>query len=67
MKVTVGIADDHQLFVKSLSLLINSFRNFEVVVDAFNGKELLDKLVSGATQPDMALKQQRTSQKTIRL
>lgn len=55
MKITVGIADDHQLFVKSLSLLVNSFANFEVVVDALNGKELLDKLASNGVQPDILL------------
>lgn len=55
MKVTVGIADDHQLFVKSLSLLVNSFADFEVMVEALNGKELLDKLASSNLQPDILL------------
>lgn len=55
MKITVGIADDHQLFVKSLSLLVNSFADFEVVVDALNGQELLNKLASNGVQPDILL------------
>ena len=55
MKITIGIADDHQLLVKSLSLLVNSFANFEVVMDALNGKELLNKLAAQELQPDIIL------------
>ncbi|MGK4567737.1 response regulator [Flavobacterium sp. 3HN19-14] len=40
----IGIVDDHKLFRKSLSLLINSFDGMEVVLDADNGKVFLEKL-----------------------
>ncbi len=40
----IAITDDHTLFRKSLRLLINSFEDMEVVVEAFNGVELLEKL-----------------------
>ena len=40
----IGIVDDHKLFRKSLSLLINSYENMEVAIDAENGKVLLEKL-----------------------
>lgn len=40
----IAITDDHTLFRKSLSLLINSFENMQVVAEASNGIELLDKL-----------------------
>lgn len=40
----IAITDDHILFRKSLELLINSFRNMQVVVKASNGIELLEKL-----------------------
>lgn len=41
----IAITDDHTLFRKSLGLLINnSFNNMEVLVEASNGKELLEKL-----------------------
>ena len=40
----IAIADDHVLFRKSLKLLINSFENMEIVVEATNGIELLEKL-----------------------
>ena len=44
----IAITDDHTLFRKSLSLLVGSFENMEVVVEASNGKELLEKLESVA-------------------
>lgn len=40
----IAITDDHTLFRKSLELLINSFENMQVVAEASNGIELLDKL-----------------------
>lgn len=40
----IAIADDHQLFRKSLVLLINSFERMKVVLEASNGEELLEKL-----------------------
>ncbi|MBT1696683.1 response regulator transcription factor [Fulvivirgaceae bacterium PWU4] len=55
MKVKIGIADDQQLFVKSLGELIDRFRNFETVVDALNGEHLLERLNSAQHQPDIIL------------
>lgn len=55
MKITIGIADDQQLFLRSLSNLINSFKNFEVVVEAMNGLELLKNLNEIQTLPDIIL------------
>jgi len=40
----VAVTDDHTLFRKSLSFLINSFKNMEVILEASNGQELLEKL-----------------------
>ncbi len=40
----VGIVDDHQLFRKSLSMLINSFDQTKVVIEAPNGRAFLDLL-----------------------
>ena len=42
--IKIGIADDHKLFRKSLEMLVNSFDNMEVVMDAGNGAVLLEKL-----------------------
>ncbi|MET3502914.1 DNA-binding NarL/FixJ family response regulator [Mucilaginibacter rubeus] len=55
MKITVGIADDQQLFLRSLSGLINSFDNCVVVVEALNGAELLRQLTTLDKLPDIVL------------
>ncbi len=54
-KITIAIADDHQLFLKSLSILISSLGQFDIVADALNGKDLLQKFEIGKLQPDVAL------------
>ncbi len=54
-RITLGIADDHQLFLKSVSLLINSLDNFEILLEALNGKDLVEKLHAAKTQPDILL------------
>ncbi len=55
MKITLGIVDDHQLFLKSLVLLVNSLESFNILVDALNGEHLLKKLASLDIQPDILL------------
>ncbi len=52
---TLAIADDHQLFLKSVSILISSFNAFSIVADALNGKDLLDKIGTLEQQPDIVL------------
>lgn len=54
-KITIGVTDDHQLFLKSLVMLIETFSSFEVVLEALNGKELLDKLAEMPERPDILL------------
>ena len=44
MKISIGIVDDHQLFLKSLGLMLESFKEFNVVVMAVNGEDLQKKL-----------------------
>lgn len=46
MSIKIGIVDDHQLFLKSLSLLINTFQGVEMVLEALNGKDLQTKLLA---------------------
>lgn len=55
MKIRIGIADDHTLFMKSLSMLINTIPGFEVVLEAVNGKEVLASLGPGRPVPDILL------------
>src|SRR5690625_3647448 len=42
----IAIVDDHTSFRKSLQLLLRSFDNIDVVLEAYNGVELLEKLKS---------------------
>jgi len=55
MKINIGLVDDHQLFRKSLSLLLGSLNGFSVVVEAQHGKELQDQLGAGSPLPDIML------------
>ena len=55
MNISLGIADDHQLFLKSLSLLISSLKDFTILVEAMNGKDLIEKLEAKKTEPDIIL------------
>ncbi len=55
MRVTIGLVDDHQLFLKSLILMLESFKNYDVVVEASNGKELQEKLLAAKVLPDIML------------
>jgi DNA-binding NarL/FixJ family response regulator len=55
MKIAVGIVDDHQLVLKSLGTLLESFNTFIIVLEALNGKEALDKLRMLSQPPDIVL------------
>jgi two-component system, NarL family, invasion response regulator UvrY len=50
----VAITDDHTMLRKGLANLINTFDGYNVVVEAGNGKELMQKLDS-KNLPDIAL------------
>jgi DNA-binding NarL/FixJ family response regulator len=55
MKIKVGLVDDHQLFLKSLSLMLETLNDFEVVVEALNGQDLQQKLAARPVLPDLML------------
>jgi len=55
MKINLGLVDDHQLFSKSLEMMLASFKGFSVVVDARNGVELQKKIASLDVLPDILL------------
>lgn len=55
MKNKVVIVDDHLLFSRGLSSLINSFEDYEVIFTFKNGAELVDKFTSGLDMPDIIL------------
>lgn len=47
--------DDHQLFLKSLSLMLETLQGFEVVLEALNGQDLQQKLEAADNVPDLML------------
>ena len=55
MPINIGIVDDHQLFLKSLSTLIEGIPAFKIVVEASNGEMLLNRLKSASVLPDILL------------
>ena len=55
MKIPIGIVDDHQLFLKSLSLMLKSFKIYDVVAEALNGKELQEKIRQSPVVPSIML------------
>lgn len=55
MKIKTAIVDDHLLFLKSLALMLQSFQNYEVVIEATNGKDLMDKMTARTIRPDIIL------------
>jgi DNA-binding NarL/FixJ family response regulator len=55
MKGTIGITDDHQLFLKSLSFMLQSFHKYDIILEALNGKDMQGKLAALTTPPDMML------------
>ncbi|MVT09385.1 response regulator transcription factor [Chitinophaga tropicalis] len=55
MKTTVGLVDDHQLFIKSLSMMLDSFEEYDVIVEALNGKDLQQKLSALNVVPEIML------------
>lgn len=53
--IHIAIADDHALFCDGLKLIINSRPDFELVLEAHNGQELLDGIRTLKTPPDVVL------------
>jgi DNA-binding NarL/FixJ family response regulator len=53
--ITIGVVDDHQLFLKSLSLMLTSFKDYDVIIEALNGKDLQGKMITGKVVPDIML------------
>lgn len=55
MIISIGIADDQQLFVRSLEALLRTFDGFRIATDALNGQDLLRKLETLDALPDIVL------------
>lgn len=55
MNIKIGLVDDHQLFLKSLSSLLSSIPGIAMVVEATHGKDLQQKIEEGSPLPDIML------------
>lgn len=53
--IKIALADDHAMLRKSLRLVIDSMKAFEVVADVDNGKQLLEYLKEIETLPDICV------------
>ena len=51
--IKVAIADDHALFKKGIKLALSMYRDIEIIMEADNGSDLLNKLKM--MQPDIIL------------
>ncbi|WP_309641295.1 response regulator transcription factor [Flavobacterium sp.] len=54
-KIKITIVDDHVLFSRSLSFLIGSFKEFDVVGNYSNGKEFIQSFAKPDIMPDIVL------------
>ncbi|MEO8762675.1 MAG: response regulator transcription factor [Ginsengibacter sp.] len=55
MKISIGIVDDHQLFLKSLGMMLQSFNDYDVIIEAANGKDLQEKMRADKVVPEIML------------
>lgn len=53
--IKIAIADDHQLFREGLAFIIQQQKEFELIAQAANGQELLQKISTASQLPDIIL------------
>lgn len=54
-EILIAIADDYPLVVEGLKTIIKTFSNCHVIIEAYNGKELIDKIRYSKTNPTICL------------
>jgi two-component system, NarL family, invasion response regulator UvrY len=53
--IQIALADDHVMIRKAIAAMVESFGNYKVVLQASNGLELLDMLITADPLPDLVL------------
>lgn len=53
--IKVGLIDDHQLINQALVAMVNSYEGYAVVLQAFNGTDMIKKLQTIEEDPDIIL------------
>ncbi len=54
-KITVALADDHTMFRRGLISILKPYRHIEVLFDAANGQELINKIHAAEEKPDICI------------
>lgn len=52
--IQVALVDDHKLFRSGLASLINNFPGYKVIIEAGNGRDLIEK-INSKVKPDLVL------------
>jgi DNA-binding NarL/FixJ family response regulator len=55
MKQKVAIVDDHLLIAKAIGSVVEQFTGYEVIYEAENGKDLIERMQVLANMPDIVL------------
>jgi DNA-binding NarL/FixJ family response regulator len=55
MQYSIAIADDHLLIAKALTGIIENFRQYNVLYEVSNGKELMEKMKQPKNIPEIVL------------
>ena len=53
--ITIAIADDEALFRKGMKLILNSYENLEIILEAENGEDLIQQLRATNNLPQILL------------
>jgi DNA-binding NarL/FixJ family response regulator len=53
--IKIAIADDEALFRAGMSFILSRVKNFEIIFEAENGSDLIEKLKSAPEKPDVVL------------
>ncbi len=54
-KIKVALADDHTMFRRGLISILKPYRNIEVLFDAANGQELIDRIHNAEEKPAICI------------
>jgi len=54
-KIKLGIADDHKIFRNGLKATLEDCADFDLILEASNGKQLIAMLASAPVKPDVML------------
>jgi DNA-binding NarL/FixJ family response regulator len=53
--IKIALADDHAILRKGVAEILSKFQDMSVIMEAANGRELITKLASAATLPDVCI------------